>query len=330
MTSTRVDAFSQPPTMLSRLTLAVESGTGTLRCALSVLNTGSSTRTEYVSPSVTGVPRLTRMVPACPATLDTTSPMEPASFPPPTMPDLRTSAVVSGTGTTECACHALVDGSSAPLDFATKSLKTAENGTTMERVPHASRGTILLMVPVSSLNQTTPDHLMLDVVSGTGMLKSVCHARGTGSSTLLVPVSQLAISVQLVMPTDHVLAATRDIASTTEHVSSLSSTTLSPPTPAAEGGTGTTRCASSAPKDGPSTPTTSASLSATSAENTTLPDSALLASRATISLTVLVSSPSSTTPSPPMPAARLGTGMLRCASSARRTGFSTPLVPAFP
>ena len=106
---------------------------------------------------------------------------------------------------------------------------------------------------MSSHHSTTPSPQMPDVPNGIGTTKFASNAQLNGLSMLTRSASLFLTNAKLTMLPDFVSHATKDMTSLRELVSSLPSTTPSPPTQDAANGTGTTRSALSAQADGSST-----------------------------------------------------------------------------
>ena len=106
---------------------------------------------------------------------------------------------------------------------------------------------------MSSPHSTMLSLQMLDVLHGIGITKFVLLALKIGFSMLIKSVSPFLTNVKSMMLLELVLHATKDMTSLRELVSSLPSTTPSPPTQDAANGTGTTRSVLSAQADGSST-----------------------------------------------------------------------------
>ena len=136
--------------------------------------------------------------------------MVPVSFLLLTTLNLPILDVANGIGTTTSAWLVLVDGSSTMLEPAARSQNTVKSGTAMELALLAIRDMTLSMVLVSSLSQTTPDPVMLDVVNGTGTHKIVYHAQDTGPSMPIEFVFLSAINVLQVMLMVAARPVTRD------------------------------------------------------------------------------------------------------------------------
>ena len=175
---------------------------------------------------------------------------------------------------------------------------------------------------MSSPLSTTPSLLILDAPLGTGTTRSASHVRSTGSSMLKRSVCQFRINALHLTPLETALPASRDTILRAEPAFSLSSITPSQLTLDAEPGIGITKCALVAPKAGSSMPTKFAFLSLTNARLTMIVATALLATKDTTLRTEPASSPHSTTPSQLTLAALHGTGTIKCALPAQRTGFS--------
>ena len=116
-TSLTAPVSSQILTTLNPLTLAAELGTGTIKCALNALKTGSLTLMVSASQSATTVPLTTLMDCALLVSRVTTSLTAPVSSQILTTLNPLTLAAELGTGTTKCALSALKTGSSTLMVF---------------------------------------------------------------------------------------------------------------------------------------------------------------------------------------------------------------------
>merc|ERR1712157_476498 len=119
-------------TTLNPLTLAAELGTGTIKCALNALKTGSSTLMVSASQSATTVPLTTLMDCALLVSRVTTSLTAPVSSQILTTLNPLTLAAELGTGTTKCALNALKTGSSTLMVSASQSATTVPLTTLMD------------------------------------------------------------------------------------------------------------------------------------------------------------------------------------------------------
>ena len=106
---------------------------------------------------------------------------------------------------------------------------------------------------VNSQLSTMPSLQIMDVPSGTGTTKSASNVQPNGLSMLMEFVCPFLIFVLLMTPMEPVPLASKDTISLMESASSHHSTMLNPPTQDVVIGTGTTKSAWLAPKDGLST-----------------------------------------------------------------------------
>ena len=162
-----------------------------------------------------------------------------------------------GIGRTEFVSSAQKDGSSTPTMSASLFLTNAKNMPPMVTAPLASKDMTSSMVNAFSLSSTTPDLLILDVVSGTGMLKYALDAPTTGSRTLMASVYPFLINAPLMLKMETALLASRVMTYPTDNAYSLKPTTLNLPISDADCGTGLTKFVSSALMDSFSTSTKS-------------------------------------------------------------------------
>ena len=284
--------------------------------------------TESAPLSLTNAQLMPKMEIAPHATRDTTSSKEPVSSQPPTTPDLLTSDVEPGTGKTRSAFPAPRTGSRMLTADASLLLINAEPMLTTVTVPLATKDTNSRVDNASSQPSTTPNPLTLGAESGTGSTKFASLALTSGSSMLTKSVFPSLTNAQLMLPTGIVPHASRDTTSSMEPVSSLLITVLNLPISDAELGTGTTEFASSAQKDGSSMLTKFVSPSLTNAESTLPMETALPATRDTISQMDSASS------QPPIMSSLLildvlpGTGINKSASLAPITGSRMLMVLA--
>ena len=129
-----------------------------------------------------------------------------------------------------------------------------------------------------SLHSTTPSLLILDAPPGIGITKSVFLALNTGFSMETRSVFQFLINALLTEIMEHVFHASRDMILRTEPASPPILTTLTLLISDVPPGTGTTKSASAAPRDGSSTPKRDACPLTTTATATTRVEPALHAS----------------------------------------------------
>ena len=170
-----------------------------------------------------------------------------------TTPSLPILDAPPGIGIIKFALLALNNGFSMLIRFAFQFLTNAPPTVITEPVFHASRVTILRMEPVFSLHSTMPSLLILDVPPGTGITKSASAAPSTGFSMETRNAFQFLTNALLMLITETASHASRDTILRTESVSSHPSTTPILPTLGVPPGTGTTKSASAAPRDGSST-----------------------------------------------------------------------------
>ena len=177
-------AFSHLSIMPSPLILAVPLGTGTIKCVLLALNTGSSITIRSVCLSLINVPLLIRTETALPALRDTTLKTEHVSSLPSIMPSPLILAVPPGTGTTKFVLPAHSDGCSTLKRSVFPFLTNARLPMRTVTALLASRDTTLRMVSASSQASITPSQLILDALHGTGTIRFVLPAQNTGFSMI--------------------------------------------------------------------------------------------------------------------------------------------------
>ena len=182
--------------------------------------------------------------------------------------NLWTLDVLPGTGTSKSALPAPMDGFSTTKEYVLLFLTNVLLMLKMVTVQLVIKDTIWLKDNASSLNQTTPDHLILDALPGTGTSKSALPAPTDGSSTPKEFVFLFPTSVLLTLKMVTVPHATRDTTSLTDNASSLNQTTPSHLTLDVLPGTGTSKSALPAPTDGSSMPKEFVLLSLISAKPT--------------------------------------------------------------
>jgi len=137
------------------------------------------------------------------------------------------------------------------------------------------------MENVTSLNQTLPSLLILDVVFGIGITKFVSNAPTSGSSTLMESACPSLINVKLTLRMVPVLNATRAMTSKKDNACSLNPTRPNLLILDVEPGIGTNKSALNAPTNGSSTLRTSVFPSLTNAKPTTQMEPVLNASKDT-------------------------------------------------
>ena len=124
----------------------------------------------------------------------------------------------------------------------------------LEPVSHASKDMIWSTEFVNSQLSTTPSLPISDVLSGIGTIKFALNVQLSGLSTPMEFVCPFLTFVLLMMPMVPAPLASKDTTWLTESVSSHHSTMLNPPIQDVLIGTGTTKFAWLALKDGLSTP----------------------------------------------------------------------------
>ena len=272
---------SQASTMPSPLILDVAFGTGTIKSVFLVPRDGSSTPTRFACPSLISVLLTTIVALASLASRDMTSRKEHVFSLHSTTPSPLILDAVSGIGTTKSVCPAPRDGFSMPTRSVCPFLTTALLMTTVEPASPASKDTTSRTEPVSSLLQTTPSLLTLAVVFGTGTTKSAFPAPTDGSSTPTRSVCPFLTNALQATVLEPALLAMKVMTSRTELASSLPSTMPTQLTSVALLGTGNSKSALPAPRDGSSTPTRPACQSMTTATPTMKTVPALHATKAT-------------------------------------------------
>ena len=166
------NASSPTPTMPSLLILDAVNGIGTTKSASPALTNGFSTLTRFACQFLTNVPPTMPQELVLHASRDMTSRKENASSLISTTPTPLIQDAVNGIGTTKSASLALTNGFSMIIRSACQFLTNALLTMPLEPVLPASRDMTSRTENASSLNQTTPSLLILDVVSGIGATKS--------------------------------------------------------------------------------------------------------------------------------------------------------------
>ena len=253
MTSNMESAFSPNSTTPSHLILDALPGIGITKSALAAQRIGPSMETRNAFQFLINARLTEMMVLVFHASRDTTLKKEPAFSHHSTTLSLLILDVPPGIGIIKSALLAPNNGFSMLIRFAFQFLTNAPPTVITEPVFHASRVTILRKEPVFSLHSTMPSLLILDVPPGTGITKSASAAQSTGFSMETRNVFQFLTNALLMLITETASHASRDTILRTEPVSSHPSTTPILPTLGVPPGTGTTKSASAAPRDGSST-----------------------------------------------------------------------------
>ena len=246
-------AFSHHSTTLNPLTLVALLGIGTIKFALLAPNNGLSTLIKFVYPFLTNVLLMPITVSASHVSRVMTLKKEPVSSLISTTLSLLILDVPPGIGITKSALLALNNGLSMLIRFAFQFLTNVLLMPITVPASHASRDTILRTELAFSHHSTTPSLPILDAPPGTGITKSASAAPSTGFSMETRNAFQFLTNALLMLITETASHASRDTILRTEPVSSHPSTTPILPTLGVPPGTGTTKSASAAPRDGSST-----------------------------------------------------------------------------
>ena len=255
--------------------------------------------------------------------------MELASSLPSTMLNQLIQDVPNGIGIIKFALNALKIGPSMLIKSVLLSLIFVLLMMQMELVPLASLVMTLSMEFVNFLHSIMLNPLTLDVLNGTGTIKSVSNAPKNGYSMLMESVSLSVINALLMMPTELVSLVIKDTTLSMEFVSSLPLTMLNLQIMAALNGTGTTKFVLNAQKIGSRMLMELVSLFLI---NVLLMMLQVLASHASRDMTLsmeFVSSHHSTTLSLQIQDVQLGTGTIKFVSHVQRTGLKMLMESVF-